>query len=142
MLTKDYIVGLVDGEGSFTVFVRNPDQPSQVKRRVKIEPRFYLKLVSKDKHILYDLKKYFRCGNVYFQGDRRENHQDCYRFEVANRMDLWTIIIPFFKENLLQFPSKRKDFAIFCKIMQSIMKKEHLTKSGQRNLLALKQKMH
>ncbi len=142
MLTKDYIVGLVDGEGSFTVFVRNPDEPSHAKRRVKIEPRFYLKLIEKDKKILEDLKGYFQCGNVYYQKDRRPRHQDCYRYEVANRKDLLEIIIPFFKKNRLQFPSKKKDFKIFCKIMGSIKKGHHLTLQGQRSLLVLKQSMH
>jgi hypothetical protein len=49
MLNPNYIVGLVDGEGSFTVYVRNPDLKKNVARRVKAEPRFYLKLVEKDK---------------------------------------------------------------------------------------------
>ena len=98
-INPNYIVGLVDGEGSFTVYVKNPDSKKLVKRRTKVEPRFYLKLIEKDKEILYSLKKYFGCGNVYFQPDKRENHQDCYRFEVANRNDLEKIIIPFFKLN-------------------------------------------
>jgi len=142
MITSDYICGLVDGEGSFTVFVRNPDKPSQAMRRVKIEPRFYLKLAAKDSNILYELKDYFRCGNVYIQRDRRPNHQNCYRFEVANRKDLWEIIIPFFKNSPLRFPSKIKDFSIFCEIMELIRKKEHLNISGQRIILNIKRKMH
>src|SRR3989344_1622744 len=99
ILTPDYIVGLVDGEGSFTAYVRDPDKQSDVKRRVKVEPRFFLKLVEKDKAILYALKSYFRCGNVYFQKDIRKNHQHCYRFEVTKREDLERVIIPFFDEN-------------------------------------------
>ncbi len=84
-ITPDYITGLVDGEGSFTVYVKDPDSKKEVKRRVKAEPRFYLKLIEKDKDILYQLKDYFGCGNVYFQRDKRKNHQNCYRYEVANR---------------------------------------------------------
>jgi len=142
MLTKDYIVGLVDGEGSFTVYVRNPKIVVNVKRRVKIEPRFYLKLVENDKEILYELKKYFGCGNVYFQKDTRVNHQNCYRFEVSNRNDLKRIIIPFFRQNKLKFRSKRKDFKIFCDIMDKIYNDEHLNDAGLYNLYLLKQKMH
>ncbi len=142
MLSKDYIVGLVDGEGSFTVFVRNPDQLKKIIRRVKVEPRFYVKLIEKDKAILDALKKYFKCGNVYFQKDNRKNHQHCYRFEVANRKYLAEIIIPFFKENQLRFPSKRHDFQIFCQMMVKINRGEHLIPSGLRSLYQLKQKMH
>ncbi len=142
MLNPNYVVGLVDGEGSFTVYIRNPEVKKNVKRRVKVEPRFYVKLVEKDKSILYKLKNFFGCGNVYFQKDKRKNHQDCYRYEVANRADLGKIIIPFFKKHQLKLVSKKKDFEMFCKIMKRIKRGEHLTKLGLRKLYQLKQKMH
>ena len=141
-INSSYITGLVDGEGSFTVYVKNPDSKKQVKRRTKVEPRFYLKLIEKDKKILYELKKFFGCGNVYFQKDTRANHQNCYRFEVANRHDLEIIIIPFFKRNSLRLRSKNGDFEIFCRIFAMIMKNDHFTDSGLRRIFKLKQKMH
>ena len=113
MLHPNYILGLIDGEGSFTVYVRNPEEKKKVVRRVKVEPRFYVKLIERDKSVLYELQKFFGCGNVYFQGDKRKNHQDCYRYEVANREDLRKKVIPFFRKNQLRFPSKQKDFQIF-----------------------------
>ena len=142
MLTPDYILGLVDGEGSFTVYVKDPHIQTKVKRRVKVEPRFYLKLIERDKDILYKLKKFFRCGNVYFQVDKRKNHQNCYRYEVANRKDLEKIIIPFFRQYRLRLKSKLKDFQIFCDLMKRIKRGEHLTKTGLADLYVLKQQMH
>ena len=142
MLSKDYIVGLVDGEGSFTVYVRNLADSKERIRRVRIEPRFYVKLIEKDKRVLDGLKEYFKCGSVYFQKDTRKNHQHCYRYEVSNRKDLEEIIIPFFEGNQLKFPSKRRDFEIFCKIMVGIKQGIHLTDSGLNNLYKLKQLMH
>ena len=140
MLTPDYVVGLVDGEGSFTVYIRQSNNKSL--RRVKAEPRFYLKLIEKDKQILYQLKNYFNCGNVYFQRDNRENHQNCYRYEVTNRADLEKIIIPFFQKHQLKLISKRNDFKIFCELFTRIQKGEHLKPSGLKSLYQLKQKMH
>ena len=58
-LNPEYIVGLVDGEGSFTVYIRNIDIKSKVKRRVMVEPKFYLKLIEEDKDILYQLQTFF-----------------------------------------------------------------------------------
>ncbi|MEK7562521.1 MAG: LAGLIDADG family homing endonuclease [Patescibacteria group bacterium] len=142
MLNPDYIVGLVDGEGSFTAYIKNPQSNKKVERRTKAEPRFYIKLIEKDKNILYELSKYFGCGNVYFQRDARPNHQNCYRYEVTKRDDLEKIIIPFFQHNKLNLKSKQKDFKIFCEIMKRIKKKEHLTSSGLSKLYLLKQKMH
>lgn len=142
MLNPNYIVGLVDGEGSFTAYIRNPDLNKQVKRRTLIEPRFYLKLQENDKTILYELKKFFCCGNVYFQKDKRKNHQNCYRYEVANRKDLNEIIIPFFSKYPLLVNSKKNDFIIFVKIMGKINQRIHLTKKGLVELYRMKQKMH
>src|SRR3989344_6897460 len=142
MLNPEYVVGMVDGEGSFTAYIQNPDMPSTKKRRVRVEPRFYIKLIEKDKDILYKLKEFFGCGSVYFQKDVRPNHQNCYRYEVFNRTELEKIIIPFFKKHQLRFVSKKKDFKIFCDLMGRIKKGEHLTEKGLINLLKIKSKMH
>jgi hypothetical protein len=140
-LNPDYIVGLADGEGSFTVYIRNPELPIK-NRRVTVEPKFYIKLIEKDKEILKRLQNYFGCGSIYFQKDLRPNHQNCYRYEVYNRDDLTKIIIPFFKKHELQFVSKRNDFDLFCKMMEMIINKDHLTDKGLRSLFQLKQLMH
>ena len=66
MLDPHYVIGLVDGEGSFTAYIKNPDIQNK-ERGVRAEPKFYLKLIEKDKDILYELKDFFGCGNVYFQ---------------------------------------------------------------------------
>jgi hypothetical protein len=142
MLNNDYIIGLVDGEGSFTVYIRDPDSNKKVERRVRAEPKFYIKLIERDKKILYQVKEFFGCGHVYFQKDRRRNHQQCYRYEVSNRDDLAKIIIPFFKKHPPHFPSKRKDFEIFCALFERIMRGEHLAKNGLRNLFRIKQALH
>ena len=142
MLKPDYVLGLVDGEGSFTVYIRDPDLQKIVKRRVRAEPRFYLKLIEKDKNILYELKEFFGCGNIYFQGDRRRNHQNCYRYEVTHRRDLEEAIIPFFRRNKLKLPSKRNDFEIFCKLIGMINQGLHLNPSGLRKMYNLKRAMH
>jgi len=142
MLNSNYIIGLVDGEGSFTVYVKNPFEKKKVKRRSKVEPRFYLKLNEKDKKILDELKEFFKCGNIYFQKDKRKNHQNCYRYEVANYKDLKKVIIPFFRKNQPRMLSKKRDFKIFCDILKRLEEKEHLTEKGLVRIYNLKQKMH
>jgi len=141
-MTEDYIVGLTDGEGSFTAYIRNLNESKERIRRVRIEPRFYIKLIESDKIILEAVKSFFECGNVYFQKDARKNHKNCYRFEVANRKDLEEKIIPFFRKHQLRFPSKRKDFKIFCELLEGISHGKHLHDHGLRELYTLKQQMH
>jgi hypothetical protein len=141
-LDSAYVVGLVDGEGSFTVYIRDPDSPKQVKRRVVVEPKFYIKLIERDKEILYALQKFFGCGSVYFQKDSRPNHQHCYRYEVFRWEELMTIIVPFFKKHELMFASKQHDFELFERIMHHLARGTHKTEHGLRKLLKLKQQMH
>ena len=112
MLAIDYILGLVDGEGSFNVRV-NP-----IGRRAKVELKFSLKLRHQDKEILDKLQKFFQCGKVYIQRDRRPNHSLCYRFEVNNKKDIIEKIIPFFTQNSPQIPSRRRDFELFKEISE------------------------
>jgi hypothetical protein len=133
---------LVDGEGSFTVYIRDPQSLSKVKRRVTVEPKFYIKLIEEDKEILYKLKEFFGCGSVYFQKDSRPNHKNCYRYEVYRRDDLQNIIIPFFKKHTLQFASKRRDFEIFCQLMVMIQNQDHLLEQGLKKMYDVKQTMH
>ena len=111
MLDKNYVVGLTDGEGSFNVRI-NKD-PS---RRAKIELKFSLKLRHQDKEILDELQKFFGCGKVYIQRDKRKNHSLCYIFEVQNKKDIINKIIPFFTENSPKIQSRKTDFELFRKI--------------------------
>ncbi len=141
-LTPEYVVGLVDGEGSFTVYIRNMDATAPTKRRVVVEPKFYIKLVDTDKIILDQVQQFFGCGSVYFQKDTRPNHKHCYRYEVYKREDLVKKIIPFFTKHPLHFPSKAKDFSIFCRLMEMIEQGVHSSEAGVRNMFAIKQTMH
>ena len=141
-LNPAYVVGLVDGEGSFTVYVRNPDEAKHPKRRVVVEPKFYVKLIERDVEILCALRTFFGCGSVYFQKDSRPRHQNCYRYEVFRWEDLHSIIIPFFEKNELMFASKRHDFQIFKDMMTLLKRGHHHTESGLRELFELKQRMH
>src|SRR3990167_9046970 len=109
MLSNEYVLGLVDGEGSFNIRV------NRHKRRARVELKFSLKLRHQDKGILDELQRFFVCGNVYIQRDKRENHSLCYRFEVQNRKDITKKIIPFFKENSPKIPSRKRDFELFKK---------------------------
>ena len=137
MLTNDYIVGLVDGEGSFTFHLNiNPT------RRNRVEPRFFLKLRAEDKKLLDLLQMFFKCGKVYIQRDRRPNHSLCYRFEVSNRRDLSDVIVPFFKKNPLQSNSKQRDFKLFSDAMDLIFRGEHLDEKGMKKLRSIKMMMH
>ena len=112
MLEKEYVLGLVDGEGSFNVRV------NRQRRREKVELKFSLKLRHQDKEVLDELQKFFGCGKVYIQRDKRANHTLCYRFEVQNKKEIIEKIIPFFEQNCPKLPSRKRDFELFKQIAE------------------------
>ena len=111
-MEKAYVLGLVDGEGSFNVRV------NRQKRRAKVELKFSLKLRHQDKEMLDELQRFFECGKVYIQRDKRANHSLCYRFEVQNKKEIIEKIIPFFEQNCPKLPSRKRDFELFKQIAE------------------------
>ena len=140
MLSEDYIVGLTDGEGSFTAYIRPPDKGYEA-RNYRIECHYYIKLREDDLPLLKKVKQFFPCGRISFQKDNRLNHRDCYRFEVTNLKGLKEVIIPFFQQHSLQ--SKRiRDFNLFCNIVEAVSKKEQQSKRGLKKIQQWKSQMH
>ena len=112
MLEKEYVLGLVDGEGCFNVRV------NRQRRRARVELKFSLKLRHQDKEMLDELQRFFGCGKVYIQNDKRANHSLCYRFEVQNKKEIIEKIIPFFEQNIPKLPSRKRDFELFRQIAE------------------------
>ena len=137
MLTADYVLGLVDGEGSFAVHFN-----TSKRRRAKVEPRFCLKLRAEDRILLEELREFFGCGRIYIQRDRRPNHSLCYRFEVSNRQELFEKIIPFFDQHPPRSPSKQRDFGFFRQVLFLVRQGEHLTTEGLEKIEQLASQMH
>lgn len=140
MLSADYIVGLTDGEGSFSVYL-NPPNKKHGSINYRVQCRYYIKMREDYLPLLKKVKKFWGCGEIYFQKEYRKNQRDNYRFEIFNYQQLKDIVVPFFQKNLLE--SKRiKDFELFCKILNLTLKKAHQTKSGLQKIKKLKADMH
>ena len=134
-MEKEYVLGLVDGEGCFNVRV------NRQRRRARVELKFSLKLRHQDKEILEQLKSFFDCGNIYIQRDKRPNHEICYRFEVNNKKDIINKIIPFFERYPL-LSIKQKSFRLFAKIIEMVIKGKHRTNGGIKQIIKLAYQMN
>ncbi|MGC9310075.1 MAG: LAGLIDADG family homing endonuclease [Candidatus Nanoarchaeia archaeon] len=121
------------GEGCFNIRI-NPNK----NRRAKIETRFSLKLRHQDKDILDELQRFFQCGNVYIQRDKRKNHSLCYRFEVQNKKEIIEKIIPFFEKYPPKIKSRINDFRLF----KEILKLSNQEEIDFEKIKVLKEKMH
>lgn len=142
MLSADYIVGLTDGEGSFTAFVR-PFRKG-LTRYPRVECHYYIKLREDELPLLKEVKEFFGCGSVYFQKERRSNHRNCYRFEISNHQKIAEVIIPFFQKHPLHSAGRKKDFDLFCKIFKIVFERNgrHLAEKEFERIKRLKLQMH
>ena len=139
-LSADYIVGLTDGEGSFTVYLRPPSkQNGSIHYRVVC--RYYIKMREDELPLLQKVQTFWGCGKIYLQREYRVNQRNCFRFEIFDWENLHKKVIPFFRAHPLE--SKRiRDFYLFCKIVDLVMCKAHHTQKGITKLYDLKSQMH
>ncbi len=140
MLSEDYIVGLTDGEGSFNIVIRSPKKAR--RNRYKVECRYYVKMREDELPLLRKVEKFFGCGAVYHQKERRKNQRDCYRFEINDLKNLTGKVIPLFSKRFLLSTNRKRDFVLFSRIVKMVLKKEHLTDNGIKKILRLKSQMH
>lgn len=139
VVSANYIVGLTDGEGCFYVNVLDS---KHYLGGARIDLNFHIKMNEKDRSLLEKVKNTLKCGNVYFQKEKRKNHTQCYRYTVGSHRDIIEKIIPFFKKHPLQSASKQKSIKAFCKIAKIVKTKKHLTKNGVKQIRKLKAQMN
>lgn len=139
-LSPDYIVGLVDGEGYFSVSVGIDRSKSYKSLRVRMV--FGIKLREKDGKILERVKRFFGCGHINKVIDERPTFSNCLEYQVRNFQDIQSKIIPLFTRNTLQIESKRKSFERFCEIADLFQKKIHLEYNGFRQIKNLAKQVH
>ena len=139
-LTPDYIVGLVDGEGFFSVSATISRPYGWTCHSVRMV--FGIKLNAEDGQILYDLQDWFGCGKVRFRKDDRKNFCDCLEYQVADGRSIRDIIIPFFQGHPLKFPKKVKSFQKFVAIAAMKERKEHLGERGFAKAKFLASQLH
>ncbi len=121
-----WIVGFVDGEGCFSVSIfRN----KKTRFGWQIFPEFVVTQGERSIQVLYDLKSYFLCGNVFINR-RHDNHREAvHRYCVRSLQDLESHIIPFFRQYELK-TDKQQDFIQFAKIVALMREQKHFSKQG------------
>jgi hypothetical protein len=126
-----YLAGFADGEGSFNVSFR---KRKDYKMPWKISACFNIS--QKDKVILAVFKKHLGCGTL------RSRPDGVYYFEVNNISAIRENVIPFFRKFSFLSAKKKRDFSIFCSIVELISEGSHLHKSGIKKILELRSAMN
>ena len=121
-----WIVGFVDGEGTFSVSVF---KNSTTKSGWQVFPEFVITQGERSISALRLVKKFFGLGSIYINR-RHDNHREnLYRYCVRSVKDLSSTIVTFFDQYLLK-SDKKSDFQKFKKCLMLIEKKQHLTVEG------------
>lgn len=138
-----WVVGFVDGEGSFLV---NIFKSSQLKLGWQVFPEFNVAQTKKNIEVLHALKDFFGCGHIYAhtkRNEKKDNWDPLYKFCVRNRKSLKNEIIPFFEKNMVKSFTKKNDFHNFVKVIKIMEKGEHLSIEGMRKVaLIIKEMTH
>ncbi len=133
-LNPYYLVGLVDGEGCFSITFNN----HKSNRLVEVRLLFEIELREDDKEILERVKETLQCGNIYhLTYERYKKWKPHYKYKVSNLKDMTQKVIPFFRKYPLQ-AKKKYSFELFCKVAKLMLKKHHLTTIGIEEIRKLK----
>ena len=127
-----FLSGFVEGEGSFNVSLRR-----KADYKVSWQVVMSFNVSQKDPSILKILKKTLNCGII-----KVRKIDNLHSFDVTNPQDLIEKVIPFFRKYPVRSVSKRRNFAIFCKIASLMEKGEHKNPKGLRSILELREKLN
>ena len=132
-----YIVGFVEGEGTFHIaFYQDPN----MKQSVKVIPEFHVSQSYLRLGTLRDIQQYFGCG--YLKENHPKSARDTtYVYVVRNRHDLEQRIIPFFERYPLR-STKRRSFQLFARVVEMMVNGQHRTSSGLRQVIDLAYRMN
>ncbi len=122
-----YVVGLVDGVGDFSIFVKKQDN---TKFGWVIDPVFHVTQSKEHRQILEILKAIFKCGRVIPKPGQEETAM---QYIVDSRKHLAEKILPFFKK--YKPIIKWKEFEAFSKVVEALEKGEHKTVDGFKKLV-------
>ncbi len=137
VLNPWYIVGFVEGEGSFHIaFYKDP----AMKQGIKVIPEFHVNQSYLRINTLKEVQKYFDCGYIKANHAKRANDDTCV-YVVRQREDLKSKIIPFFEKYPL-LSIKQKSFTLFAKIIKMIIAGKHRTRGGIRQIIKLAYQMN
>lgn len=111
-----FITGFTDGEGSFSISVRDIDKDTKKARVLYV---FSIILHKKDHDILRSIQSTLGIGKIYKHGKQGV------QYRVESKKELLILIEHFDKYPLIT--KKGKDFLCFKKAISLIKNKEHLT---------------
>ena len=133
-LNPHYVIGFIDGEASFSVSI---GKHKTLKSGFEVRPEFEIEVRADDQPILERILITIGCGRIYDLSYDRYGWYPHVKYKINNRKDLIEILFPFLDKYPLQ-AKKAEVYKIFKKIVLMMDKKEHLTDSGLKKIIQLR----
>ncbi len=128
--SPNWLAGFAAAEGCFYVKI----QKSKTKLGEAVSLRFQLTQHSRDEELMRSLIDYLDCGKVY-------DNKEVFTYEVVKFSDIKEKILPFFKKSPI-VGVKAIDLEDFCKVVELMQNKAHLTEAGLNEIRKIKAGMN
>jgi hypothetical protein len=152
MLSKDYILGFVEGEGCFSITIqKNIDRKPRlgkwvVKKKnpflLRVSPTFRITNVEANLPLLEEIKSILGVGSIYLQKRGNENSRISNVAYYYTKSLAEALKIKEFFGTLTFNTTKGKDFVLWSKCLEIIAQKRHLTKEGLLEICQLRDQMN
>ncbi|MFH1225124.1 MAG: LAGLIDADG family homing endonuclease [Candidatus Diapherotrites archaeon] len=151
MISDEYIMGFVEGEGCFSItlqryFDRKPRATGRRNNRkhkafpIRLAPSFRITIREKDRRVLDEIKEKFGFGSIYLQRRQGENCQDTCQYVVETFGDLF-VLVDFFSMQTF-YTQKGEDFRKWAQALEIFKSGGHLTKEGALEICRLRDCMN
>jgi len=121
VLSKDYLIGFIDGEGCFNVRI-NENPNARKSGGWSFGFSFSVSQHFRSLNVLEGIKLSFNCGQIY----RKSPKSNVWVYSVTSTKKISENILPFFDENLLIV--KREDYLKFRTLLEMFRLKKHYNK--------------
>lgn len=136
-LSPQYVVGFVDGEGSFSVSI---GKHMTLKRKYEVRPEFEIELRADDREIIERICATLGCGRIYDLSYERYGWYPHVKYKITSTQDMKRYLFPFLERYPLQ-AKKAEAYRLFKKIVEMMLIKKHLSDAGFKKIQKLRDEM-
>ena len=133
-LNPHYVVGFIDGEGSFSISI---GKHKTLKRGYEVRPEFEIEIRKDDQEILERILITIGAGRIYDLSYERYGWYPHAKYKITSIWDMKEYLFPF----LDQYPpqaKKGKSYKLFREIVLMVCDKQHLTDEGFEKIVQLR----
>ena len=136
-LHPQYVVGFIDGEGSFSISI---GKHKTLRRGYEVRPEFEIELRKDDQEILERIVVTIGTGRIYDCSYDRYGWYPHAKYKITSIWKLKELLFPFLDKYRLQ-AKKAKMYERFRIIVLMLCNKEHLSDAGFAKIVRLRDEM-